>query len=168
MIRTLVHRLTTAIGTRPKQSDWHYGLVLLGLYSVIYLPIGFATGFLTLQPQSSIMTILGVMAGALITPGLTEELVFRVLLIPHRTEPVKLGRRWLWVSISLVAFVLYHPFNPFAQTFFSSPIFLLGAALLGLICSLSYLKSGSLWTAMGLHWIIVIVWLLLLGGLAKF
>jgi predicted Abi (CAAX) family protease len=164
----LRHRLTAAICTWPRSSDWLYAAILLTLYSAIYLPIGFSTGFLTWQPQTHWANLWGVGVGALVSPSLTEELVFRVLLIPHRTELLRPGGRWLWLVLSLIGFIIYHPLNPGGPAFFNSPIFLWGAGLLGLICSLSYFNSGSLWTAVGLHWAIVVVWLLFLGGLAKF
>ncbi|XGV98198.1 MAG: CPBP family glutamic-type intramembrane protease [Leptolyngbya sp. BL-A-14] len=40
--------------------------------------------------------------------------------------------------------------------------------MLGIICTLSYLKSGSLWMPVVMHWVIVVSWLLIFGGLEKF
>ncbi len=69
-------------------------------------------------------------------------------------------------------FIVYHPLNALSffprglETFFNV-IFLVLAALLGIVCSIAYIQSGSLWTAVGIHWFAVVVWLLLLGGYRK-
>ncbi len=166
--RTITDRLICALRTRPQKSDWLYAMVLLMVYGAVYLPVGFASGFLTVEPRLNWSTILGVTIGAFVSPGLTEESVFRVLLIPHRVEPVRPIVRWVWTIFSWAAFVIYHPLNPLGQPFFASPIFLLGAGLLGAVCTSSYLRSGSFWITVVMHWLIVVVWLLLLGGLKKF
>jgi predicted Abi (CAAX) family protease len=166
----ILQRLTRAILTLPTWKDWIWAIAMLCLYGLVYLPIGVATGFLDWQVQSSGWMILSVTAGALWMPGLTEELLFRVLLIPHPTEPVQPAVRWFWSCFGWVAFLLYHPFNiQFgAPVFFSAPVFLLGTGLLGILCTIAYLRSGSLWLPVVLHWLIVVVWLLLLGGLERF
>ncbi|KAM3097333.1 type II CAAX prenyl endopeptidase Rce1 family protein [Phormidesmis sp. 146-12] len=165
-VRKIGDRLLLAVCTRTNRTDWLYALLLLGLYSLIYLPMGFVSGFLKFEPRWD--ALLKVTIGAFISPGLTEESVFRVLLIPHRSEPVLPYMRWVWTILSWLAFVIYHPLNPGGRPFFSSPIFLLGAGLLGMICTSSYLRSGSLWIPVILHWLIVVVWLVMLGGLEKF
>ncbi len=165
-VRKISDRFRFAVCTRLHQSDWLYALLLLGLYGLIYLPIGFASGFLKLEPRWN--ALLGVTIATFFSPGLTEESVFRVLLIPHRSEPVMPYKRWVWTILSWLAFVIYHPLNPGGRSFFSSPIFLLGAGLLGMICTSSYLRSGSLWIPVILHWFIVVIWLVMLGGLEKF
>ncbi|WP_179228670.1 CPBP family glutamic-type intramembrane protease [Leptolyngbya ohadii] len=173
MLQRIWLRVVKSITTVPDRSSWLWALGLLLLYGLIYLPIGFSTGFLTLQVERSIWTTIGVLARAFIMPGITKELFFRAILIPHRSEAVRPGNYpdreiWIWSGISLISFILYHPLNPFAPTFFSDPIFLLGAGLLGIACTLSYWQSGSLWTAVVIHWLAVAVWLLVFGGLSRF
>jgi predicted Abi (CAAX) family protease len=170
VFRLLIHRTTRAILTIPNWKNWGWAIAMLCLYGLLYLPIGFATGFLSWQVQSSGWAVLEVLAGAFLMPGLTEELLFRVLLIPHPTESVRPEMRWFWSGFSWVAFLLYHPFNiQFgAPAFFSTPVFLLGAGLLGILCTSAYLQSGSLWVPVVIHWLIVVVWLLLFGGLQRF
>jgi predicted Abi (CAAX) family protease len=69
-------------------------------------------------------------------------------------------------------FIVYHPLNALSffpkglKTFFNW-VFLVLAALLGIICSIAYLQSGSLWTPVVIHWLAVVIWLLLLGGYGK-
>ena len=167
-VRILGDRLILATYTRPSKSDWLYAVLLLGLYGVIYLPIGFMSGFLTVEPRLQWATIWRVTIGAFLSPGLSEECVFRVLLIPHRVEPVKPIVRWFWTISSWVGFVAYHPLNPYGQPFFANPIFLIGAGILGMICTSAYLRTGSLWIPVLMHWFIVVIWLLLCGGLKRF
>ena len=100
-------------------------------------------------------------------PALLEELGFRVLLLPHPTETIAPSKRWLFSIISWLFFVVYH-LHPFTPSFFKMPAFLIGAGLLGIICTVSYLKSGSIWIAIAIHWVIVVGWLLFFGGLERF
>jgi uncharacterized protein len=87
--------------------------------------------------------------------------------VPHRTEPMRPLMRRSWMILSWLLFVFYH-LPPWTPVFFKTPVFLMGAGLVGLVCTLSYAQSRSIWTAVFIHWTIVVVWLLLLGGLARF
>ncbi|MCA1993928.1 MAG: CPBP family intramembrane metalloprotease [Coleofasciculus sp. S288] len=168
-IRLLAHRLTAAVSTLPDLEAWLYAAVLLLAFTIIALPVGFQRGFLPCEAlRMSWKTIIGIIATSFLMPAVTEELFFRVLLLPHPTENVSGSGLWFWGCISLVSFIIYHPLN--AMTFFPQGvetffnwIFLLLAALLGLICSLTYLQSGSLWTPVAIHWLVVVVWLVFLG-----
>ncbi|NJL45630.1 MAG: CPBP family intramembrane metalloprotease [Leptolyngbyaceae cyanobacterium SM2_3_12] len=53
---------------------------------------------------------------------------------------------------------------PAAFFTFINPVFLLSATLLGFICTLAYWRSGSGWVPIIMHWVIVWVWLMFLGG----
>ncbi|MGQ9873437.1 CPBP family glutamic-type intramembrane protease [Leptodesmis sp.] len=108
-------------------------------------------------------------AVALVMPSMFEEVVFRVLLLSHPGEGVSPDGQWLWGTIALLIFVLSHPLNSFtffpaSRTTFLSPVCLMAAGFLGAVCSLSYLQSGFLWTPVVIHWIVVVIWLLFLGG----
>ncbi len=165
----IVHRLITAASTIPDTQAWVYSAVLVVIYALMSLPIGFKLGFLKLDVETSWEIIVGVMVRCLLSPAISEELFFRILLLPHPTENATPATLWLWGCISLVMFILYHPLNAVTfypdglQTFFN-PVFLSLAALLGVICTLAYFQSGSLWIPVAIHWLIVVVWLLLLGG----
>lgn len=151
----------------PDRTAWQVVGVILVSYALLFLPIGLQVGFLRWQPVSNPGVCLGVGLSALVMPGIAEELVFRLLLVPHPTEPMPpLTRRFLIVG-SWVLFVLYHV-HPWAPLFFRQFPFLLGSGLLGMGCTLAYLQSRSIWTAVFFHWLIVVLWLLLLGGLEKF
>ena len=81
--------------------------------------------------------------------------MFRVILA-GRTGRVR-------AVIALAAFVLWHPVQvwlglPMAQPVFLEPAFLVMAALLGVVCTLAYRRSGSIWPAVMIHWLTVVAW----------
>jgi predicted Abi (CAAX) family protease len=165
----LARRLTHAFSTIPDFTDWLVVALLVLVYSAIALPIGFSSGFLKVDVQTSGPIIAGVLASCLLSPGLTEEVFFRVLILPHAFENASGLMLWFWGCLSLVLFVVYHPLNaltfyPVGRSTFMNPVFLLLAAVLGVACSIAYLQSGSIWPAVVIHWLGVTVWLLLLGG----
>ena len=83
-----------------------------------------------------------------------------------------LRRRRHLIVVSVVAlavFIVSHPLHawisrPAALGLFTSPVFLVCAALLGIMCTLAYFISRSLWLPVLLHWITVVVWIMFLGG----
>lgn len=166
-MQTSFRRIKAAVFTIPCASDWLQAVSLLLLFALVYLPLGLGLGFLHLDVQLSWQTVASVSLGAFFMPALLEELGFRVRLLPHPTESNSPSRRWHLSGLSWLFFVAYH-LHPFVPSFFRTLAFLIGAGLLGLICTLSYLKSGSLWMPVVLHWSIVVVWLLVLGGLKRF
>jgi predicted Abi (CAAX) family protease len=175
-VPTLFSRLMESLQW-PTMPDvwWTVGLTLL--YGAIALPIGYKTGFLhgshperdwhlSRSQQVKVALI------AVVTPAFLEELVMRVLLLPHPSESVLPQTLLIWVVVSLTVYVLYHPAN--ALTFyraayptFLQPVFLLLTGLLGLTCTVLYLQTGSIWTIAFTHWIVVVTWLLWLGGYGK-
>jgi predicted Abi (CAAX) family protease len=173
VIQVIIQRLSAAITTVPDTQGWLYGMGLLFLFTIIALPIGFRWEFLQFEAlRATWNDILGIVITSLWMPALIEELVFRVLLLPRTTENLPIGLVWFWVGISLVLFIVYHPLNaisffPSGRDTFFNLIFLTLAGLLGFVCSLAYLQSGSLWTPVFIHWLVVAVWLLLLGGYGK-
>lgn len=168
----LIQRVVKAVSTVPSWESWGLAIVLLFLYTMIALPLGFKFNFIRFQPVTSLKLSGTILITCILTPAITEELFFRVLLIPHPSETPNFWIVGFWGLISLILFIIYHPLN--AQTFyppglkvFFHPIFLTLAAILGIICSISYYQSGSIWTAAFIHWVIVVVWLLVLGGYGK-
>ncbi|WP_218776668.1 type II CAAX prenyl endopeptidase Rce1 family protein [Nostoc sp. T09] len=170
----IIHRLKKAISTIPASYFWMNSVViLLGFYTLISLPLGLYFGFLKFSlTQLTLEKILKILLICLFTPAITEEIFFRVLLLPHITEDVSRTKNWLWGCISLAIFIVYHPLNaltayPAGLPTFMNPVFLLQAALLGIICTIAYLQSGSLWPSVVMHWVIVVVWLVFFGGYEK-
>ncbi len=156
----------------PSLSSVALAALLLGVYALIALPIGFHTQFLTRKLVADKAIQWRILLSTLLTPAITEEVVFRVLLLPSPSTSPPLSAWLLWGTLSLILFILYHPLNgwlwfPPGRVVFQTPSFLGLAALLGMICTLSYADSGSLWIPALMHWIIVVVWLLGLGGYDK-
>lgn len=162
----LQYRLYAAHLTRPHLKNLVFTLGCLGLYGLLYLPIGLSQGFLEWQPESNPWQWFQTTIVAFVMPGFFEELIFRVILIPHPTEPIGPISRQRLILLSWLVFILYH-LLPWTPTFFHQPNFLIGAGLLGFVCTLSYLQSRSIWMPIVLHWAIVSQWLLLWGGLEK-
>ncbi|WP_228042600.1 MULTISPECIES: CPBP family glutamic-type intramembrane protease [unclassified Tychonema] len=169
LLDLLARRVTLAVSTIPDFTDWLVAAMLALVYTAIALPVGFGSGFLKVDVQTSSPTITGVLIGCLLTPGLSEEVFFRVLMLPHPGENASGLMLWFWGWASLALFVVYHPLNaltfyPIGRSTFMNPVFLLLAAILGVACSGAYLQSGSIWPAVAVHWLAVTAWLLLLGG----
>jgi predicted Abi (CAAX) family protease len=172
MLEKIWYRLATATSTIPDFNDWQQTLIISILYGAIALPIGFKFGFTKFQPLADFSTYIKVMATSLVLPAISEELFFRVLLLPHPTENASQSNQFLWAAIGLIAFIIYHPLNgltffPAGLKTFTNPVFLGLATLLGIACTLSYFQTGSLWTSVAIHWLVVVVWLLLCGGYEK-
>ena len=169
LLDLLARRVTQAFLTLPDFHDWVVAAILALAYTAIALPIGFWSNFLKLDTVTSRSTIWAVLVGCLFSPGLSEEIFFRALILPRPSENASELMLWFWGGASLALFVVYHPLNaltfyPVGRSTFMNPVFLLLAAILGVACSIAYLQSGSIWPAVALHWLAVTAWLLLLGG----
>lgn len=165
-------RIFLGFATFPTFADWLKGIVLMLVYSLIALPFGWWSNFLQLDLQFFRKFAIRIIATSLIAPAILEELFFRVILLPCATENMNLKNVLIWSAISLVLFIIYHPLN--GITFFSAgretffdPVFLCLATFLGLICTVAYLQSGSIWIPVSIHWLTVVIWLLFLGGINK-
>jgi predicted Abi (CAAX) family protease len=164
-----MNRLIKSILTVPTLQGWLWVFGLLLIVAATAFPIGFYVGFLRVSTPRTWQHSLTVASVALVFPALTEELFFRVLLIPHPTEGAAWTQWSIWAGLSLLLFIVYHPLN--AKTFFSrgvstffNPAFLSLAGILGAACSIGYALTGSLWAIAFIHWVVVVVWLLWLGG----
>ncbi len=183
LLSTIVIRLWAGIVTLPNISGWLTVFGLLSGYSLVALTIGFKSGFLTFDRQFSrgfsrfsmaaTKPMLGKNIRSLVhlffLPALLEEILFRLLLIPHPIETAIASDIYIWLMISLGLFIIYHPVN--ALTFYQpgNPTFmdwrfLTLTGLLGIVCAIAYLLTGSIWAAVLIHWIVVVVWLKVLGG----
>ncbi|WP_013322764.1 CPBP family glutamic-type intramembrane protease [Gloeothece verrucosa] len=173
IISTVLRRILVAAVTIPRPQDWLIGLGILLLYAAIALPLGFSKGFLQWSPfQGSKSSLLLKIAITFVSPAVIEEILFRVVFLPHFVENFSIWQWLAWGLISLFLFVIYHPLN--AKTFykqgyptFFEPTFLILTGILGLFCTIAYGLTGSLWIIVIIHWIVVITWLFLLGGEGK-
>ncbi|WP_414575151.1 type II CAAX prenyl endopeptidase Rce1 family protein [Anabaena sp. CCY 9402-a] len=171
-ITIFLNRLLASV-VIPRTQDWLVMGVTLLIYAAIALPLGLKSGFLrwSFTPTQK-KEKMAIALQAAITPAITEELVFRVLPLPHPIEVINWYKWALWATFILLLFLIYHPLN--AKTFFPAgiptffhPIFLTLAGLLGLCCTVAYALTGCFWIIVLIHWIVVVVWLLGFGGLIK-
>lgn len=117
------------------------------------------TGVLVLNPVPR-ASVGAIMVSAFLLPALTEELVFRGWV--RRGAPIA-------AVASLLAYILWHPLQtiiglPFGRPEFLNPAFLGLIAWLGLACTLTRLRSGSVWPGVIIHWGVVVMWKSLYGG----
>lgn len=104
--------------------------------------------------------VLAISLSAFLIPTLSEELIFRGWV--RKGAP-------LAAVLSLFAYILWHPVQtwlnlPFGRPEFVDPSFLSLVAWLGMACTLSRIRSGSIWPAVIIHWGAVVVWKALYGG----
>jgi predicted Abi (CAAX) family protease len=173
ILAPMLRRALVAIVLPLTSREWRVTAIGLGLYGAIALAIGFQSGFLRWRSlERRPLEILKILVFCFFSPALWEEFVFRVLLIPHPETATSTANLILSALVSIALFVVYHPINAILfykagnPTFFQ-PIFLILAALLGLTCTVVYWLTGSLWTISAVHWVVVVVWLLFLNGLAR-
>jgi len=110
-------------------------------------------------------TILKTAAIALFIPAIGEELLFRALPIPDRSETP----RALWAIVgSTAVFTGWHVvetlWQPEHRALFLRPDFLAWAAWLGIWCAVLRRRSGSVWPGVVMHWLTVVAWIGWLGG----
>lgn len=92
--------------------------------------------------------------------------MFRGPFIPSRSET---RRPWAAIALVTLVFTGWHAieastFLPRAAPIFLRPDFLACAAILGLGAAVIRWRTGSLWPAVALHWLVVVVWQTWLGG----
>ena len=102
-------------------------------------------------------------------PTFFEESIFRGMLIPINTYQKGCKAIAFHTMVSALAFTIWHPLNaltinPSHPAIFCDIRFLLIVFVLGIACALVYIRSRSLWSAMMVHWITVVAWVMFLGG----
>ncbi len=172
IVSILVARVLGALKL-PNLWDWSVALGGLLAYAAIALPIGFSQGFLQVQVwKASKWQYLLLAVQLFLMPSLLEELIFRVVMLPYPGAGVTEQQWILWAIASLVIFVICHPLNAKtlyknADPTFFNPIFLTLTLLLGIACIGVYYFTGSLLTITVIHWGVVVLWLMVLGGLER-
>ena len=159
MIPTLIRSFTTW----PDLTGWTRCALISAAGLAVIALLAFAGGFAHWQPRLDTwpLRLLSVM----IVPALTEEAVFRGLLVPDKDES---RHPALWIGLGTIAFVLWHVIE--AETFlpgatlFLTPAFLAAAGVLGFSCALMRYRTGSLWPCVLLHGFTVFVWQIFLSG----
>ncbi|MES1200465.1 MAG: CPBP family glutamic-type intramembrane protease [Pseudomonadota bacterium] len=126
--------------------------------------IGTPSGLIQWSPRAP-SALASLALRAFFIPALGEEVMFRGALIPSRQEAPHPARA---IAVSTALFTLWHVLEtlwlPGAAATFLRADFLALAALLGFLCALLRWRSGSLWTAVALHWLVVVTWQGWFGG----
>ena len=156
--------------TLPKGSAILFSVVVFFMYMAVALSIGFCSGFFAIEIfQTNIWVMLVLPISLFFVPSLVEEIVFRGLLLPHRSRGISSRPLFFYAVFSIVAFIVWHPLNamtinPAAYSMFTDPVFLCLAALMAIACTITYLETGSIWVPIAIHWLTVVVWVFFLSG----
>lgn len=118
-------------------------------------------------------------------PAMVEEVFIRGIL---QRWVIETQTSWIQLLLSLflgvVFFAAYHPliFGPlidffnerrkkggksFYQNTFRDNRFLVLVSLLGIVCTLTYLRVQTIWPCILFHWVVVVFWIVFLGGEEK-
>lgn len=173
ILSTVLRRSADALFTPLSRPMLFSAGGLAVLYAVVALAMGWSSRWLPrrwpLPPPALLARAPRRLLGLLLLPALAEEWLFRVLLLPNRSEGFQQPQLLGWFALALGLFVLYHPlaaisWYPAGRPLFLRGPFLLQCSWLGLLCGLLYLQSGSLWPPLLLHWGAVVCWLEQLDG----
>ncbi|HVY90624.1 MAG TPA: CPBP family glutamic-type intramembrane protease [Hyphomonadaceae bacterium] len=150
------------VGALTRLPDLQAALEALILFLVVVAAGVWAVyaGVLQHHPMSSPRDMFVLSLSAFIVPSLGEEVVFRSWV--GKGAPMA-------AVLSLAAYVAWHPLQavaglPFGRPEFLDPRVLALIAVLGLACTISRIRSGSIWPAVIIHWGIVVVWKALYAG----
>jgi predicted Abi (CAAX) family protease len=158
-------RVWRSLRTWPEASGWGWFALEAAWLILVLLALGFLGGLMRWQPRAD-AEIARLAALAFIIPALGEELLFRAALLPtprwNRSAIVP-------ILISTALFVLWHPpqgliFGPHWAAVVLDPWFLACVAALGVASARLYLRTGSIWPSVLLHWSVVVAWRALLRG----
>jgi uncharacterized protein len=124
------------------------GLLVGGLAMVFAAAVAIPSGGLSFSVNNSIelLSILQAAAfsvGVLIVAAAAEEIMFRGYVLQTL---VRANLAWLGILVTSLPFAIVHLGNPNAEWFST-----LNTALAGVWLGLAYLKTRSLWFALGIH-----------------
>lgn len=176
----LRQRIINSLLQLPKGNDWRWIFGVWLVFASIMLVMGFATNFVKfkLVKEFSIFFFLTQFSRIFFIPSAIEELVVRAAIIPGIAERSNRQKNLTWSAISLLIYIVYHLPGGLAADFinglmgnqtayfmtFANPIFLIETGLLGLCCTIIYLRTRSIWPSIIFHWLVVVAWLIFLGG----
>lgn len=172
MIQTLFNRVILAFTTLPTPQEWLMVMGVLVAYGAIAFLLGSRTGFLQPALPETGWQAVGRWLVTLLSPVLLEEMLFRVLLLPHPSEAVAPARWLVWAAISGLFFVVFHPLKTpglfkAGRSPLNEPIVPVLSALLAIACILVYGLTGSVWSSVLIQSVVMTLWLFSLGGLEK-
>lgn len=150
----------------PKTNEWMWSGAVSLAFALLAIGFGFVTGFFRFglaEPD----TLLRTAVVAFVLPALLEEFVFRGPLVWFARRGSE--RLWLASGVSLLLFVLWHPFNATfmltdAQEVFFDWRFLAIATGLGAAATALALRTRTLWPPILFHWLAVLGWKAFLGA----
>lgn len=169
VIRRLIDVRDAAIAM-PSRQAWQRCALIYLAFLACAVPLGIASGLIhAAVAPLPVSAALIVACTLLVHPAITEEIVFRALLLPRQPARVSRGRLGAAIVVALFLYVVAHPLNahffwPAALGVFTNPWYLALATLLGVACTATYLVSGSIWPPVIVHWVTVASWILFLGG----
>lgn len=172
MLTLLITRLSKAYATWPPLAEWGLVALLFAAFLGVTLPIALVFEVATFRVSTEPLMQLALVAViALFVPSLLEETLYRAILLPQPEEEASLSATLGQAALSIGLFVAGHPFaawafrlGPEAEKLFYSPAFLALAAMFGIACSVAYLRTGSIWPGVAMHWLLVVAWVLWFGG----
>ena len=150
-------RLWGSLANLPDAGGWRFSALVGAAVLAAMATVGFSGGLYRLAPAS-----LGGLPLRLVSvffvPALSEEAAFRGLLVPDRSET---ARPLAAILIVTAVFTAWHVvetlFLRHAAPVFLRVDFLACAAILGAGCAVIRWRTGSLWPAVMLHWLVVVV-----------
>lgn len=164
MWQLLSSRIVRGFTTVPTLFQWGETALLLGVFALVAVRIGMAGGMLKYsRTKDSVGALLVFVVISLVVPSLFEEIVFRVLLLPHPLEEFSLGWQVVNLIVAVVLFVMSHVlvawlFVTSARALFHDRTFLILCTVFGLLTSVIYLHTGSIWPCVVMHWVVVVAW----------
>jgi predicted Abi (CAAX) family protease len=170
LLQAVLRRTARSLTQWPDNRQWLQCLLVFMVFGALALPLGLAVGQLRFEASSDTLgRLLRFTAIPFFIPCLSEELVFRAILLPDPRQTISVGHRVARAIAALVLFVLWHPLNGLflktvARQTFTDPGFLMLTALLGSCCTVVYLRTSSIWPSTLIHWTTVICWKAFLGG----
>ena len=187
-------RLIAATNNFPTVNGWVFIFLIIWLpHSLLLIILGYNSRLIKFQlakpPERKQPRItrfyLQLVGRIFFLPAIIEELAFRALFLPSAEEmslPTTNLSGIIWSSlIGLIIYVYYHiPFGRLIDirlgkqnlesnylNTFKQPIFLVLTSILGSCCTLTYIYCGSIWLSIIFHWLVVVVWIVFLGGYRK-
>jgi predicted Abi (CAAX) family protease len=179
LLSTIFLRLGLTITILPTASQVLMGWLLLFGYCSIAIPFAFKFGLANLESiqvwwnlqlyvyglrlrnnRRALLLLISLVVWLAI-----EEILLRVAIIPLSWEQLTPRSWWLCLLLSWSLATLKYPlfYGQFNNLFQRPSSWVLGA-LLELFCTLVYVSSNSFWLTLWVHWSIVALWLLPLGG----
>ena len=172
-MRSWLRDVRDALLTWPDRAAWRRAVSIWLLFVVAAVPVAWRSGLVA--PELAPVTprlALAIVGTILLHPAFGEEFLFRVLMLPRRPDSVSPVAFVVRGLASLVLYVGAHPLNawltrPAVLPVFTNPWYLALATLLGVACSAIYVRTGSVWPSVLVHWTTVSAWILLLGGQSR-